>query len=85
MKKTKGDVCWTSPGKKNPIAWSTKAISDLIVLLAQQHCTIQQVHDAVNYNVEAKAILQKYIDAGHGQETAQKWFRNAQTTDRQRQ
>ena len=74
-RKSKGDVHWTLPGKKKPVAYSTKATSDLIVVLAQEHSTIQQVHDAINYDVDAKAVLQKYIDAGYGQEIANKLFK----------
>lgn len=66
MAKSKGDVIWTLPGKKRPFAYSTKATSDLIVLLAQEHDTVQQVHDAINFDFDAKAILQKFIDAGYG-------------------
>lgn len=65
-KKAKGDVMWVLPGKKKPFAYSTKAASDLIVLFAQEHDTVQQVHDAINYDYEAKAILQVFIDAGYG-------------------
>lgn len=73
--KGKGDVHWTLPGKKKPVAYSTKATSDLIVLLAQEHDTVQQVQNAINYDVDAKAVLQKYIDAGYGQEIANKFFK----------
>ena len=70
-----GDVHWHIPNKKKPIAYSTKATSDLIDLLAQEHETIQDVYNAINYDVEAKQVLQKYIELGYGNETARDWFR----------
>ena len=73
--KMKGDVHWTVPNKKKPIAYSTVATSNLIGLLAQDFETIQDVYDAINYDEEAKEILQKYIDLGYGNEIAKQWFR----------
>jgi hypothetical protein len=60
--KIKGDVSWAVPNRKKPIAYSTVATSHLIGLLSQEYKTIQDVHDAINYNVEAREILQKYIE-----------------------
>ena len=73
--KRKGDVHWFVPNKKKPIAYSTVAASDLIGLLAEDFETIQDVYDAINYDEEAKEILQKYIDLGYGNEIARNWFR----------
>lgn len=73
--KIKGDVCWSVPNKKKPIAYSTVATSNLIGLLAQECETIQDVYDAVVYDVEAKEILQKYIDLGYGSQIAREWFK----------
>jgi hypothetical protein len=73
--KRKGDVHWFVPNKKKPIAYSTVATSDLIGLLSQECETIQNVYDAINYDEEAKEILQKYIDLGYGNEVAREWFR----------
>ena len=73
--KRKGDVGWTVPNKKKPIAYSTVATSDLIGLLAEDFETIQDVYDAVTYDVEAKEVLQKYIDLGYGNEIARRWFK----------
>ncbi len=69
------DVEWCVPGRKKPIAFSTKAASDLIVTLAQEHDTIQQVHDAINYDEEARMVLQKFIELGHGQVIAKHYFK----------
>lgn len=70
-----GDVHWTVPNRKKPIAYSTTAASDLIVLLSQEHETIQEVHDAINFDQEAQKVLQVYIDAGHGGQIAKEWFK----------
>ena len=74
-RKIKGDVHWTVPNKKKPIAYSTVATSHLIGLLSQECEAIQDVYNAVIYDVEAKEILQKYIDLGYGNEIAKQWFR----------
>lgn len=73
--KSKGDVSWTVPKRKKPIAYSTKATSDLIAVLAQEYETITDVYNAINYDVEAKEILQKYIDLGYGNQIAREWFK----------
>lgn len=69
------DVIWVVPNKKKPIAYSTKAASDLIVWLAQEYKTIQQVHDAINYDMEAKMVLERYIGLGLGEMIAKEMFR----------
>lgn len=75
MKKSKGDVQWCLPGKKRPIAYSTKAASDLIVALSQEHSTIQEVYGAITYDIEAKNILKIYIEKGYGNSIAKELFR----------
>lgn len=72
--KNKGDVHWFVPNKKKPIAYSTLAVKHIIGLLSEELNTIQDVYDAILYDPEAKAILQKYIDLGYGNETAREWF-----------
>ena len=74
-KKLKGDVTWYVPNKKKPVAYSTVASQDLIILLAQENETIVDVYNAINYDEEAKAVLQKYIDLGYGNITAREWFK----------
>ena len=78
--KNKGDVEWFKPHTKfpkdkKPIAYSTVAVSDLIVALSQENKTIQDVYNAINYDEEAKEILQKYIDLGFGDEVARNLFK----------
>lgn len=72
--KSKGDVQWFVPNRKRPIAYSTIATKQLIGLLSEDYYTINDVHNAINYDPEAKDILQKYIDAGYGNEVAREWF-----------
>jgi hypothetical protein len=61
--KNKGDIHWRVPNKKKPIAYSTVATSNLIGLLAQECETIQDVYDAVTYDIEAKDIQAIEISA----------------------
>lgn len=68
-------VEWYAPRRKRPIARSTKAANDLIVILAAEGGTIQEIHDRINYDQEAKAVLQAYIDLGYGAQVARDWFR----------
>ena len=72
----KGDVQWYAPKYKRPIAYSPKATKDLVDILAKDYETIIDVHNAINYDTEAKAILKKYIDLGYGKEIAREWFRS---------
>ncbi len=71
----KGGVAWTVPGRKTPISYSTKAASDLIVVLGEDGVTIQEVHDRINYDYEARAVLEKYIARSFGAVPARQFFR----------
>lgn len=68
--KSKGDVNWYARGRKAPIAYSTIAARDLINVLVEDHpnATISELKEMVTYDKEAKAVLQKYIDLGYGEE-----------------
>lgn len=68
------DVEWYVPKKKKPIAYSTKAASALIVMLSEDYKTISEVQVAINFDKEAKKVLQKYIDAGFGDAIAKDFF-----------
>ena len=74
-RKSKGDVEYYVTNRKKPIAYSTVATSDLIVVLAQEYETITDVYNAINYDQDAKDVLQKYIDLGYGDIIAREWFR----------
>lgn len=71
----KGDVHWHIPGRKRPIAYSTKATSDLIVALSTDNKTIKEVYDSINYDQEARAVLSEYIKRGYGNSVASNFFR----------
>lgn len=73
--KSKGAVQWYLPKKKRPMAYSTVATSDLIGYLAQEHETVQDVYNAINFDNDAKAILMKFIDAGYADHRARDLFR----------
>ena len=70
------DVEWHIPGKKTPIAYSTVATSDLIEALADDNktATIKELIEEINYDEDAKKVLQQYIDAGYGDQVANEWF-----------
>lgn len=59
------------------IAYSTHATSNLIVVLAKKNpqATIKELRRMITYDREAKKVLQAYIDAGKGDETASERFR----------
>lgn len=76
--KPKGDVLWRKPKSKissKPIAYSPTATSDLIVLLVQDGCTIRELKSKINYDSDAKDIIQKYIDLGYGDYIAKEYFK----------
>lgn len=75
MHDPKGDVHWHIPGRKRPIAYSPKAVSDLIVVLSESGGTVREVYDSINYDQDAKSILKKYIDKGFGDTIARELFR----------
>ena len=64
------DVEWHMDGLRTPLAYSTKETNDLIVALAQENETVQDVYNAVRYDTEAKKVLQAYIDKGYGNKIA---------------
>ena len=74
-RRPKGDVHWYLPNGKKVIARSTKAASDLIVLLAQEYTTIQEIYNAITYDMEAKSILKIYIEKGYGSAIGKDLFR----------
>ena len=70
------DVYWYAPNKDIVIAYSTVAASDLIEALASENpnMTISELHAAINYDVEAKKVLQAYIDNGFETTIASRCF-----------
>lgn len=75
VNREKGDVRWTIPNRKTPIAWSTVATSNLITALMEPNDTIASLRQKIYYDVEAKAVLDAYIEKGYGNQIAKEWFR----------
>lgn len=69
------DVSWHVPKRKKPIAYSTIATSDLIVMLSEEGLTIQEVYDRILFDDEAKKVLDEYIKRGYGNTIAKTFFR----------
>lgn len=63
--KNRGDVQWYLPHHKRPFAYSSVATKDLIEAFGEDGLTIQQIHDSINYDVDAKKIMKHYIDNGY--------------------
>lgn len=61
----KNDVQWIFSTNKNPFAYSTKATSDLIVILSEKYLTVKDVFNNINYDDEAKEIVKQFINAGY--------------------
>lgn len=70
------DIYWYAPNTKIIIAYSTRAASDLVEAMSKDNpkMTISELHDAINYDMEAKKVLQAYINSGFGGYTASEHF-----------
>lgn len=70
------DVIWYALNSNVVIAYSTVAAKGLIEALASDNpaMTITELHDAINYDLEAKKVLQAYINNGFGNHIASKYF-----------
>ena len=73
-KKIKGDVKCFVHGRKRPIAYCTLSANQTIAVVSEDGCTIQEAYVRINYDHEAKDVLQKYIDLGHGGDKASDYF-----------
>lgn len=62
------DVEWHLPKKKRPFMRTTKATSDLIVLLSEQtvNKTPLEIFPLINYDIDAKKVMEAYIEKGYG-------------------
>lgn len=68
------DVNYYAPKRKPPVAGSTKATSDFLAVVHEQHptCTIRQLRDLLTDRTqyilepEAVAVCDAYIKAGEG-------------------
>ena len=70
------DIYWYAPNSKIIIAYSTRSASDLIETMSEDNpkMTISELHDAINYDEEAKKVLQAYINSGFGEYSASEYF-----------
>ena len=70
------DVYWYAPNSKTVVAYSTKAASDLIEAMALDNptMTVSEMLNAINYDEEAKKVLQAYITSGFGNDIASNHF-----------
>lgn len=69
------DVDWSCPGRKRPIAYSTKACSDLICEWAKDGDTVKELRKKIIYDTEAQKVLDEYIKRGFGDWIAKEHFR----------
>ena len=68
------DVEYYVPKRKRPVAGSTKATSDFLAVVHEQHpaCTIRQLRDLLTdrtqyiFQPEAVAVCDAHIKAGYG-------------------
>lgn len=72
------DVEWYTDSQKKPIAYSTVATRDLITALAEENpnSTVEELKDLINYDIDAKEIVQQYVEAGYGNDIAEDVFIN---------
>ena len=74
MSKPRNDVEYYAPKRKRPVAGSTKATSDFLAVVHEQHptCTIRQLRDLLTDKTryilepEAVAVCDAHIKAGYG-------------------
>ena len=70
------DIYWYAPNTKIVIAYSTRSASDLVETMSGDNpkMTISELHDAINYDEEAKKVLQAYINNGFGDYISSEYF-----------
>lgn len=59
------DTHWHCPGRKKPIAYSTRCASDLITAMMGD-LTIRELRAQIIYDTEAQKVLDEYIKRGFG-------------------
>ena len=82
------DIYWYAPNTKIIIAYSTRASSDLVESMSKDNpkMTISELHNAINYDTEAKKVLQAYINSGFGDYVASEHFTDneVETVDKEK-
>lgn len=68
MKIRQADVGWYLPKRKRPFMRTTKATSDLIVILSKQtvNKTPLEILPLITYDIEAKRVMETCIEKGYG-------------------
>ncbi len=63
-------------GKKlpKPFAITTVATSDLICALAQEYDTVIEIYNHINYDEDAKRVLEYFINNGYANETLRNYL-----------
>lgn len=69
------DVKWFIQGRKKPIAFSSESTMRTILVLGEKDCTFEELYKKINYDIEAKKVIQEYIKKGYGKEITNKHFR----------
>jgi len=59
-------VQWVLPGKKRPFTHTTVATSDLIAIFAEEGFTFAGARNAINYDHDALAVLDRFVAEGYG-------------------
>lgn len=73
LRKADLGVDWFLPGAKRRFATTTKATSDLIVALAEQGLTFEQMLDEIRFDVDAKTVIEHFCNKGYGAELVAKF------------
>lgn len=70
------DITWYAPHQKSPIAYSTIAVRDFIGAMVDDNptATVRELQAKINYDQDAKKVLQQYIDAGYGDDVVSDCF-----------
>lgn len=59
---SKGSVAWHYPNSKKPFEYSTVATSEFIKVLYDTYKDLRFVYQNINYDVDAKRIVGKFIE-----------------------
>lgn len=73
LRKQNLGVDWHLPGAKRRFATTTRATSEMIVELAGDTLTFAQALDAVNFDVDAKIVLEHFCNSGYADELVAKY------------
>jgi hypothetical protein len=63
-RKLKGAISWYYPNSKRPFEYSTVATAEFIKILYDTCKDLRLVYKNINYDIEAKRIIEKFIEKG---------------------